>query len=70
MFRVVKRVSRRFLAYFRAFGGSAASGRGRVFDGLIFFELSGVCAEKFLEIFSMEKGRFRLVRNLPSKEVT
>ncbi|MDO5694205.1 MAG: hypothetical protein Q4G38_00730 [Aeriscardovia aeriphila] len=70
MFRVVKRVSRRFLAYFRAFGVAGLVAKVRVFDGLIFFELSGVCAEKFLEIVSMEKGRFRLVRNLPSKEVT
>lgn len=59
MFRVVKRVSRRFLAYFRAFGVARLVAEVRVF-----------VARVFLEIFSMEKGRFRLVRNLPSKEVT
>lgn len=59
MFRVVKRVSHRFLAYFRAFGVAGLVAEVRVF-----------VARVFLEIFSMEKGRFRLVRNLPSKEVT
>lgn len=59
MFRVVKRVSLRFLAYFRAFGVAGLVTEVRVF-----------VARVFLEIFSMEKGRFRLVRNLPSKEVT
>lgn len=59
MFRVVKRVSRRFLAYFRTFGVAGLVAEVRVF-----------VARVFLEIFSMEKGRFRLVRNLPSKEVT
>ena len=59
MFRVVKWVSRRFLAYFRAFGVAGLVAKVRVF-----------VARVFLEIFSMEKGRFRLVRNLPSKEVT
>lgn len=59
MFRVVKRVSRRFLAYFHAFGVAGLVAEVRVF-----------VARVFLEIFSMEKGRFRLVRNLPSKEVT
>lgn len=59
MFRVVKRVSRRFLAYFRVFGVAGLVAEVRVF-----------VARVFLEIFSMEKGRFRLVRNLPSKEVT
>lgn len=59
MFRVVKRVSRRFLAYFRAFDVAGLVAEVRVF-----------VARVFLEIFSMEKGRFRLVRNLPSKEVT
>ncbi len=59
MFRVVKRVSRRFLAYFRAFGVAGLVAEVRVF-----------VVRVFLKIFSMEKGRFRLVRNLPSKEVT
>ena len=59
MFRVVKRVLRRVLAYFRAFGVAGLVAEVRV-----------SVARVFLEIFSMEKGRFRLVRNLPSKEVT